>query len=116
MGLGIAASVILATILAFESGIEKSQEPSSKIQEYMAQNKASSLITGNGSPGLGSKDAPITMIEFGDYQCFYCNKFYHTTEPDIDCFQGFHNNWPRFNKCCPCNTLRTGTRKILGIS
>ena len=83
MGLGIAASVILATILAFESGIEKSQEPSSKIQEYMAQNKASSLITGNGSPGLGSKDAPITMIEFGDYQCFYCNKFYHTTEPDI---------------------------------
>jgi len=83
MGLGIAASVILATILAFESGIEKSQEPSSKIQENMAQNKASSLITGNGSPGLGSKDAPITMIEFGDYQCFYCNKFYHTTEPDI---------------------------------
>ena len=83
MGLGIAASVILATILAFESGIEKSQEPSFQIQENMAQNNASSLITANGSPVLGSKDAPITMIEFGDYQCFYCNKFYHTTEPDI---------------------------------
>jgi protein-disulfide isomerase len=23
------------------------------------------------------------MIEFGDYQCFYCNKFYHDIEPDI---------------------------------
>ena len=41
------------------------------------------LLTDNTSPLLGSKDAPITMIEFGDYQCFYCNKFYHDTEPDI---------------------------------
>ena len=23
------------------------------------------------------------MVEFGDYQCFYCNRFFHTTEPDI---------------------------------
>ena len=83
IGLGIAASVIIATFLAYDLGIKKSQEPSSQIQENMAQIKASSLITANGSPALGSKDAPITMIEFGDYQCFYCNKFYHTTEPDI---------------------------------
>ena len=83
IGLGIAVSVIIATFLAYDLGIGKSQEPLSKIQENMAQNKASSLITANGSPVLGSKDAPITMIEFGDYQCFYCNKFYHTTEPDI---------------------------------
>ncbi|MDE1842613.1 MAG: DsbA family protein [Thaumarchaeota archaeon] len=41
------------------------------------------LLVDNSSPILGSKDAPITMIEFGDYQCFYCNKFYHTIEPDI---------------------------------
>ena len=83
IGLGIAASVIITTFLAYDLGIEKSQEPSFQIQENMAQNNASSLITANGSPVLGSKDAPITMIEFGDYQCFYCNKFYHTTEPDI---------------------------------
>ncbi|MDE1830548.1 MAG: DsbA family protein [Thaumarchaeota archaeon] len=41
------------------------------------------LITGNISPPLGSENAPITMIEFGDYQCFYCNNFFHNTEPDI---------------------------------
>jgi protein-disulfide isomerase len=41
------------------------------------------LLVDNSSPILGSKDAPITMIEFGDYQCFFCNKFYHTIEPDI---------------------------------
>ncbi|HJU14263.1 MAG TPA: thioredoxin domain-containing protein, partial [Candidatus Nitrosotalea sp.] len=28
-------------------------------------------------------NAPITMIEFGDYQCFYCNNFFHNTESDI---------------------------------
>ena len=41
------------------------------------------LLIDNTSPILGSDNAPITMIEFGDYQCFYCNQFYHTTEPDI---------------------------------
>ena len=41
------------------------------------------LLIDNTSPLLGSTNAPITMIEFGDYQCFYCNKFYHDTEPDI---------------------------------
>lgn len=32
------------------------------------------------SPILGSSDASILLIEFGDYQCFYCNKFYHEVE------------------------------------
>jgi len=41
------------------------------------------LITFNSSPVLGSPEAPITMIEFGDYQCFYCNNFFHNTEPAI---------------------------------
>ncbi len=36
-----------------------------------------------GSPTLGSPDAPITMVEFGDYQCLNCNRFFHNTEHDI---------------------------------
>lgn len=29
-----------------------------------------------GSPHMGDKSAPITIIEFGDYQCTYCYKFH----------------------------------------
>jgi len=83
MGAGISAGVIIAMFFAYGLGIEKNQEPTTTQQESVTQKETLGLIIDNGSPALGSKDAPITMIEFGDYQCFYCNKFYHTTEPDI---------------------------------
>jgi protein-disulfide isomerase len=37
----------------------------------------------NGSPILGDPNAPITLIEFGDYQCYFCNQFFHTTEDSL---------------------------------
>jgi len=42
-----------------------------------------SLFTANSAIFLGSDDAPITLVEFGDYQCLFCNKFFHETEPSI---------------------------------
>lgn len=39
--------------------------------------------TSLGSPMLGSKSAPITIIEFGDYQCSNCKKWFLNTKPDI---------------------------------
>jgi len=37
----------------------------------------------NGSPVLGSPNAPITIVEFGDYQCEACKKWYDNTRPKI---------------------------------
>ena len=37
----------------------------------------------NGSPILGDPNAPITLVEFGDYQCHYCNVFFQSIEEDI---------------------------------
>ena len=42
-----------------------------------------SSFTDNASPVLGNMNAPLTMIEFGDYQCTYCKKFFHETEGSI---------------------------------
>ena len=33
----------------------------------------------NGSPIMGNVDAPITILEWGDYQCTYCYKFHQNT-------------------------------------
>jgi len=32
---------------------------------------------------LGSANAPVTLIEYGDYQCPYCGEFFSQTEPEI---------------------------------
>jgi len=37
-----------------------------------------------GSPLLGSASAPITIVEFGDFQCEFCDRFAKDTEPTIN--------------------------------
>ena len=34
-------------------------------------------------PILGNKDAKVTMIEFADFRCPFCEQFYSQTEPQI---------------------------------
>ena len=81
IGAGIVATIIIA-FLAYSQVLDKNPQQTTGEQESPSQ-KVFSLITDYRSSILGSKDAAITMIEFGDYQCFYCNKFYHTTETEI---------------------------------
>ena len=38
-----------------------------------------SKLTENGSPILGNQNAPITILEWGDYQCTFCYKFHQNT-------------------------------------
>jgi len=35
----------------------------------------------NGSPFQGKVSAPITVIDFSDFQCYLCNRFVKNTEP-----------------------------------
>ena len=41
------------------------------------------ISTSLGSPFLGSSSAPITIIEFGNYQCQECKKWFQETKPLI---------------------------------
>ena len=41
------------------------------------------VSTEMGSPILGDPDAPITIVEFGDYQCHACFNWFHTHKPAV---------------------------------
>ena len=83
IGAAIAGIVVFAIFMTTGSMFGNSVDTTTKSQNNDNEKFQMNLLSDNTSPILGSKDAPITMVEFGDYQCFYCNQFYHTTEPDI---------------------------------
>ncbi len=85
IGAGITAVVIVAVFFGMSiSGQEKelvlqeAETPNTTPQEF-----GLSVFTENGSPYLGDPNAPITLVEFGDYQCFFCNKYFHDTEQKL---------------------------------
>ena len=39
----------------------------------------STKLIENGSPFMGNTNAPITILEWGDYQCTFCYKFHQNT-------------------------------------
>ena len=42
-------------------------------------------LISNGSPILGNPNAPITLLEWGDYQCTFCYRFHkNTLEPILN--------------------------------
>ena len=84
IGAGITAVVIVAAFFAFSSMSQPEMElRPAEIPKPEQEAITLSIFTDNGSPLLGNPNAPITIVEFGDYQCHFCNVFFHSTEGDI---------------------------------
>lgn len=84
IGAGIAIVSIISVFLAMnviDTNPELQFEEKTPKQEN--QEVTLSLFTANASPYLGNENAPITLVEFGDYQCFFCHKFFNETESAI---------------------------------
>lgn len=92
MGIGaaIAAAVILAPFFILYVS-ETPQVPQLGLAGIPSNNAlapplpkpSSELLLDNASPPLGDPNAPVKLVEFGDYQCAFCHKFFTQTEPAI---------------------------------
>ena len=79
----ITITVVMFGLNSVTDEMQLSIEPTPKIQDIGPSKITMDTFVSNGSPILGDPDAPITLVEFGDYQCHYCNVFFETTENDI---------------------------------
>jgi len=78
---GVIIGVIIITIVA---GVASSlfSTPSETVNLDMERTHGT-ISTAMGSPILGNPSAPITIVEFGDYQCHQCYNWFHNTKPAI---------------------------------
>jgi len=86
IGAALASIVIVIAFLGFNAISNQTElviEPAPTAQQAGPPKITMGTFVENGSPVLGNPDAPVTLVEFGDYQCHFCNVFFHSTEDDI---------------------------------
>lgn len=75
--IGVVAIAIIAGVAA-----SLSATPAETVNLDMTRTHGT-ISTAMGSPILGDPNAPITIVEFGDYQCHQCYNWFHNTKPAI---------------------------------
>ena len=71
-----AMTTVLLLALALVAGGEAFAQPITRAE-------VASRIA-QGEPARGSDKAPVTLVEFSDFQCGFCRKFWETTLPQLD--------------------------------
>jgi len=78
---GVIIGVIVVAIVTVLAA-SYSSSPSETVNLDMGRTHGT-ISTAMGSPILGDPSAPITIVEFGDYQCEQCYAWFHNTKPTI---------------------------------
>jgi protein-disulfide isomerase len=74
-----------------KAGLEHTQQALESLRQMVAQRpappsqQAETPVTVRlaGNPSLGAAEAPLTLVEFSDYQCPFCRRFVETTLPEL---------------------------------
>ncbi len=64
-------------------GLRKLMEARLKKQPSVPKQPTTGKTNINGDPYMGKADAPLVLVEFSDYECFYCARFFRETLPQI---------------------------------
>ena len=75
-GLGTGGTLLLQTIT-----LPPTNEPA-KPQKRIPPKLTTDLLL-EGEPSLGNARAPLTIVEFSDFECRYCQQFHQTVMPNL---------------------------------
>ena len=76
LGLGTGGTLLLQTIT-----LPPTNEPA-KPQKRIQPKLTTDLLL-EGEPSLGNARAPLTIVEFSDFECRYCQQFHQTVMPNL---------------------------------
>ena len=78
---GILGIIVISIIIVIVASMSSSNNETFDVDMTRTHG---SISTALGSPILGDPLAPITIVEFGDYQCHQCYNWFHNTKPAIE--------------------------------
>ncbi len=80
---GLPLIVALAVAAVLLSG-ERPQPTAQERQPAGNEDRAAGSGAAAGHPSQGDADAPVVMIEYGDFRCTFCGKFAREVEPQLE--------------------------------